>query len=193
LDQDLFPVRPLEADELRALRHADTICIDVNADGLAQVRALKDARHSSTGFDEAVYIRADNRRDINLREQDEPGVFHDVRRTAYVNLSSARYRPEVVTFLKALRAGDTISVEIYPDAHTNGYARCARGDPSLAEYPEDREDRYGHLSYTGLHVDECKVHIVRPGKDGKTSRQTFLLDVGVCADNSARMVHRAVR
>lgn len=54
-----------------------------------------------------------------------------------------------------------------------------------------RDNNNGYVNKAGLHVDELRGVIRRKTRSGKVERFEFLLDVSICADNSARMIRRA--
>lgn len=173
---DLFRITTAQ---LRALRHADTVCFDANADGSGDIRAIVREEHSSTGFDQEVRFPVQNR----SRRMDG--------RTGHESMSS--YHEGWRTIVQhVLRVGDAIVLEFRPDDGTNDYAKAAKGDPSLL--PDNGEHR-GSLHYTGLHVDEFWLVIERhKTKSDEVDKQLyFAMEVRVTPENSARMCSKGQR
>lgn len=75
--------------------------------------------------------------------------------------NTSHYCHEFVTFKNYLRKGDKIRLVYQPDHGTNGYVRAA-----------------------GLHCDYLMCEVVRGEKITR-----FILDVSICPNNSARMLH----
>jgi hypothetical protein len=53
-----------------------------------------------------------------------------------------------------------------------------------------RDNNNGYVTKADLHVDELHARIKRWGPNGKPRHLDFLLDVSICADNSARMIRQ---
>lgn len=162
---DTITTEPITTQQLRALRHADTVVFSARQDGSGEMRASVDADHSSTGFEQSLTIPMPNR---SGRMQG---------RTGFESLHN--YHEGWRTFVHhVLRTGDVLVLDFRPDHGTNDYARAAKGDPTLIE----RDDDIGSLYYTGLHVDEFWLRVERG-----TKVLEFLMEVRVGPENSARM------
>jgi hypothetical protein len=147
--------------DIAAIRHADDMCVHLNA------------RHP-TGL-----VRLIQRRRITERDpfaQDKEHVL-----TATVELHGFRGKKELEAghaecfamagfyhnqytsaslAMKSLRVGDEVTFAFWPDAHTNGYVAAAR-----------------------LHADVLYMHVRRNGK----TIARWQIESSVCPSNSARM------
>src|SRR5688500_1547631 len=84
----------LTAQDIKALRNADTICADsYERDGARTVglRAILRAENSSTGFEQVHFVPADE-----IWE-----CYGEAKDTGFAHLSSAKFNPHVQTFLAA--------------------------------------------------------------------------------------------
>ena len=110
-------------------------------------------------------------------------------RTVFASLSSCQFHEEWATIVRhVLRVGDKLSLEVGADSWSNGYVRAACGDgrEKVQLYSYTRDEWSASLVYEGLHVDTLKLRVERGNK-----RLTFLIDHGICPENSARMVRLA--
>ncbi len=159
---------PITAPQLRALRNADDVVFNHRADGSGEIRATIEAAHSSTGFEQAVYIPCLTAGPLSNRTGFEHmAKYHEGWRTLVHHV---------------LRVGDVLVLDFRPDHGTTNYTRAASGDPSLLDAKHNDGGDHRHLHYAGLHVDEFWLRIERG-----TKRLEFLVEVRVAPENSARM------
>lgn len=96
-------------------------------------------------------------------------------------IHSAKYSEAWRTITALLRARDTITLKWWVDEFANGYV-------TRSEVVKT-DERAGNAGLgMGLHADSLTLVINRAGKE----KYTFLVDVSVCVDNSARMIQRHV-
>lgn len=163
----LTTTEALTTQNLRALRNATAVVFTARADGTAEIRAIRDADRSSSGFEDSVSIPVGNASQRTLTGFAHMSSYHEGWRTMVQHV---------------LRAGDQVALSFRADYGTNNYARSARGDSTLL--PEGERD--GGIYYAGLHVDEFWLVITRGNK-----RLDFMMDIGVCPDNTARMCKKS--
>lgn len=118
-DEAILPT-PLESHHIRALRNADQIVFR-HHDGQSTVEAIRAARNSRTGFDEAVVIFAESAfTDYGANylrgEPDSYEAFHMEH--------AAKFNPAVVTVLRHLRAGDVLRLRWTLDNNTDTIRRA---------------------------------------------------------------------
>lgn len=166
----------LSADDIRALKLATSVCFDHDEYGTGQIRAYRENRgqaqvFSETGRGERV-IRVSSRMDKG-------------QHTGYVHIGASQFSEHWQTVAHLLQAGDRVTLVWRPDWHSNALCRHAMGDG----LPDRHDNR--PVDFAGLHADELSIQIDRPTTRGGRPtfrRYTFMLDVEVNTNNSARMV-----
>lgn len=155
-------VRALESVDIRALKHADRVTVHTYK-GDAYLRAHIVAEHSPTGFDDFRDIGADwTMRDYTNGDKHIPA---DEARSRYVCFSMWHhgvkydYNGVLTTIVGAMREGDRVTFR---------WVRSNNSDNTRS---------------VGWSRDE--LYIVLTHKNGR--EQTFLADVYVGPDNTARM------
>ena len=98
---DTITEHVLTARDTRALRHADSLCFDHNADGTGAIRAIVRADRSSTGFEQVHTIPVVSRVDNYSRGFDGPV-------TACYVLMYVTYDPMDQTLIRHMRAGKRV-------------------------------------------------------------------------------------
>lgn len=168
-------------EDVKAMRQADSITFHaIKGEGFIRAHLR---RYSSTP---AVYSVAEQRlfpitdRYSSDRMREIPVAVHvsgytdgedgasrwygDDKSSAFEMIHSSKYDDVWRTVSGLLRVDDNLEVRFIGDGGSNGLTKEA-----------------------GLHADELRLD-VRRGKS--QTRMTFLIDVSVCANNSARMVKR---
>lgn len=161
--------------QIKQLRHADTICVDFSTlRNLSQVRAIKKAKNSPSGFEQTEYI------DIRVEVDIYQGYRHfdPVREKQTVKcfgyLSSIPYFEEVQTFLACLKEGDEL------------IACFVATEPDTSNPQSYQGHMTTHLrGYEGelLNHDRFYFRIKRGEKHLK-----FFLEDSICPNNTARMI-----
>lgn len=158
----------ITAAHKRALRHADAICFDLLKDGQAQIRAIlrEDSRHNTTGFEQVVTIHCGGPRvqDYGRSTRHYPDAH---TYSAYHHEGVATMNDVVRTIVNRIKIGGFVNL-VWTRDNNNDILRDAN-----------------------LHQDELRVVISGPEKDGKLPpADTYLVEIAVTLDNSARMVMR---
>lgn len=151
----------LTTQDVRALRHADSICFDHNVDGTAHIRAIVRADRSSSGFEQTHVIPCEGRVD-DYEQEHTQALEHRGYRAFHMEMS-ARYSDTAQSLVGRLRAGNAIIL------------RWTRGNSS----PVTKE--------IGFVRDELRLRTGNPERD---NAETFLVAVYAGYDNTARMVRR---
>lgn len=97
----------LTPQDARALAHADAVCFDHNGDaGTGQIRAIRRAENSSSGFEDTHIIPAV----MSSINDYEPTSNEGVRYTAFAMIQSAKYDEVWRTLQRHLRAGSKFTL-----------------------------------------------------------------------------------
>lgn len=152
----------LTIQDVRALKNADRIVAHayIDNDGNRDVclRAILDASHSSTGYEQEHRIAC---KEAWERYDDTDAD------TGFAHLSSAKFRPTVSTFVRSLRAGDSLTLKWI----------VGNNNQTLTE--------------AGLAHDEFYVVVHRPTKAGRYVVNTYWLDSVIAPKGStARLATR---
>lgn len=123
----------LTTQDIRALKHADSICFDHTREGFGQIRAIVRAENSSTGFEQTHTIRAF----VSSLDRYGPDRLENGW-TAFHMESSAKYSPVAQTLIRHMRAGGQFTLNWVRD-NNNDILRDA-----------------------GLHQDELRMRIAPP-------------------------------
>src|SRR3954462_10865970 len=94
----------ITAQEARALRHADTLCFDHLPDGTGQIRAIRRADHSTSGFEETVTITLNEGHSRVDNYGPDNGPW-----TGYASMQSAKYDDRAQTLVRHIRAGSEVA------------------------------------------------------------------------------------
>ena len=169
----IYKDHAIDKQELRAIKHADTICLDLNmAEGKSQLRAIREGRNSSDGYDQTVYI--DCNADIDLRRgyNDVSSEYKHVK--AYEYIGSCQFCDEWRTVADSLREGDIVTIDWSSDEPGNpnggysGNAACTLPD------------------YRGQPLYHDTVKLVIKRTNGK--RLVYRICDSHCPANSAQMI-----
>lgn len=152
---------PLDATQVRALRHADKVIFRLTKDGTSWLEATRDAQHTADGFEQTIRIP------VATNLQDFGAEHYSVDADGYTGFhmsSSAQYDDHTRTLVHGvLRTGDEVTL------------RWVRGN--------NNEAGRG----IGWHRDELRLVIQR---GSLKRRQSHLVAVYVGPDNTARMILR---
>ncbi len=177
----------LSAQDVKALRQADTVCFYYdNTRGVVVSQAVGCKRVKNAG----PYEERERRHEVNVRGVvSGTGVSYGAEgyrcfQMIHCAQSSETWR----TVVSCLKAGDVLTLRWSADGYRNGYVERAR-------VAEARRDGDPAGLGEALHADALYLEVERrsPETARKASRPrklVFLLDVSVCVDNSARMVRR---
>lgn len=93
----------LTAQDIRALKNADSICFDHLPDGKGRIRAIKRAEDSSTGFEQTHEIAVFSRV-LNY------GAAYDGDYSAFYMVHSARFNDVALTLVRRMTTGATVAL-----------------------------------------------------------------------------------
>jgi hypothetical protein len=149
----------------------------------ADIKALKKAESIVFSFYEGkatirgITERGNERTEVEVKV--EGGIEHRATKghytTGFSHFASAQYSVRLRSLWKRMRAGDRVVLGFRPDYLTNDYAKYATTATDAG-------------TYTGLHADALFVYVYRGGEISGPKCDESLIDVGICPDNSARMV-----
>jgi hypothetical protein len=165
----------LTRDDITAMTAADSIVFRMHHGDQPGIRAIMRGDLAEpriyTAREQRLFPNADGR--DRTREIHTDGVLHgyadnaqwrgDDFSSAFEMINSSQYDHIWQTIVTCLRVGDRITLDFSGDRYTNGY-----------------------VSKAGLHADALMLRVARD----KGRELVFLVDVSVCADNSARTVRR---
>jgi hypothetical protein len=168
----------LTRDDLTAMTAADSIVFRMHHGDQPSIRAIMRGDLAEpriyTAREQRLFPNADGR--DRTREIHTDGILHgygatdgdpqwrgDDRSSAFEMIGAAQYDHIWQTIVTCLRVGDRITLDFSGDRYTNGY-----------------------VSGADLHADALMMRVARD----KGRELVFLVDVSVCADNSARTVRR---
>lgn len=148
----------LTADDVKALRKADTVSFHTNEDGTFIRASFKDDVVTKTNAD-LFPVRNNRARERQIViDHESYDAFY-----AFAMVHTAQYSRTFQSIARLLRKGDFIALRWGKDSNTNETLRKA-----------------------GLHADQLDVVIYR-GKAG-TDPLVFTVETSVCPDNTARMI-----
>jgi hypothetical protein len=165
----------LSADDIKALRQADTICFDQLKDQVGQIRAIKRGRRG----DRDLFRTQDAERVIPCKSRVWASLREGVTQndlTAFEYCGSAKYDSAIQTILGLLKPGDEVELEWRTGG--NGYlerSRVTEKEPG-AEYSPGMGERLYH--------DRLTLSVRRRGE----RKYTFNVADSVCPNNTARMI-----
>lgn len=156
----------LTAMDLKAIKLADRISFH-SVDGKSWICCTKELRNVGPFDDRTRDYKIETTSTFNKNKPENPRCFE--------MLYSGQWNEEWATIRAFLRKGDVLSLHWDQDGHRNGYTKRAR----ITEHDEHGSPGLG----MELHVDTLYLKIKRAYK-----RYSFLLEVSICPDNSARMI-----
>ena len=149
----------LTSTDVKALRHADTICFDHLTDGTGRIRAILRAENTNTGFEQTHTILTHSSR---VKDYGRDHTYNpDVVYSAYASSLSAKYDGVTRTLARHLKVGCEVGL-VWTRDNNSELIRAA-----------------------GMHFDSLHVH-VQP-KGAKVADE-YLVQASVGYDNSARMI-----
>ena len=168
----IYKDHKLDKAEVKALKSADTVCIDLNMrQTYSCLRAIREKRNTSDGFEQTVYIDCDAIVELRRGYSDVSHDYPNVK--AYEYLGSAQYYDEWRTIADMLREGDVI--RIHWDSTEPGDKNGGYSGNAVCTLPE-----YRNLP---LYHDTVKIEIKRGSK-----RMVFNMRDSHCPANSAQMI-----
>jgi hypothetical protein len=98
-------VLPVTAQDLRALRHADSVVFR-HHQGQSTIEANKDGSHTKDGFDvkHTVYVAGE------VRDHDRARMYGREQHAAFYMVSGAQYSDTLLTLLRKIRPGDQLTL-----------------------------------------------------------------------------------
>jgi hypothetical protein len=160
-------ISTLTQQDIRALRHADSIVFR-QYNGQGTMEAIKDGSHTPDGFEQKHYVYvecgiADYGNDGSLTEDGYVRLTPETA-TCFHMENTPQYDQAVTTILRRLGTGDTLRLVW------------------------TRDNNSEIIRNAGLHVDSVKLEVSKKGDPKR--RETYLVDVAVTYDNSARMIRQ---
>jgi hypothetical protein len=156
----------ITASHKRALRNADSIVFELTSDGQAQIRAIKRAEYSTTGFDQTVTIYVGGARVSDYGKQTKHYPEQHTYTAFHMEMNSSMDNT-VRTLVNRVKIGGFMNLVW------------------------TRDNNNELLRHAGLHQDELRLVVSGPEKDGKLPpADTYLVEIAVRQDNSARMIKR---
>lgn len=157
-------VRSLTRIDVQALRQCDRICFHHDHDG-SRIVAIKEIKKAGPFEDR------ERQHTISCHGQVRPYRASSVDGArCFSMLHSGRFNEEWMTIVGFVRAGDELRLDWSPDGMTNGYVEKSRVVEGCGEGLQ-------------LHADVLYLKVIRGKK-----RFSFMVDVEICVDNSARMI-----
>lgn len=148
----MTPIPTLTADEIKALRRADSIVFRFEKDDYCRIDATIEY-DPGDGFGKRDLQRTIHIREAqttNYVESDSPGVNREITHACWV-FSAARFHPQLVTMFSLLRPGDQIRPHFVAGDHN------------------------GHVAEAGLRSDTINVLVHRRARKSEKVL-TFRLD-----------------
>jgi hypothetical protein len=170
----------LTADLIKTMRMAENIvfmALPVNGETEFGLRLERGARAKVDGIDGPMDVQL--RTEVTLDGSFEVGwddrqsgiPYRRASSFLFYNSRGTRRNHDLATFLAFLKPGDVIRPVFFPNTNRNGYMeRATTGNDGA------------------LFCDLLRVFINRTREGKPTEYYSFLLDIGLCPDNSARMV-----
>lgn len=166
------PAQGLTADDVKAMRTADSVSFHFTRSEGSTIRATKRVKKPGPFDDRERHHEVQTGTSFNGFHESGLRVATD-NAICFEMIMSAEYCEVWQTVVAFLKPGDVLRLNWYADAMTSGYVK---------ESVTTVEGSRG----CNLHADALYLRVQRGEK-----RFAFLLDVSVCPSNTARMIRRA--
>jgi hypothetical protein len=181
---------PLTADDIAAFKLAETVVFTVNGRTGSRMRlGIESAREGNvfTAREQRLFQHPDRaprgrERELNVSAHVNGYKDGTTQTSWYWNTDhdswsqapecfymshSAKYDHALQTVIASLRVGETLRLNWTADNNND------------------------HVREAGLHVDQLELVVALPEREGTPRRfRTYRITTAVCADNTARMIHR---